>query len=96
LAADNGKIVVYEGQPQGVLWFKPEVVTTTNFSTKDLQPLDQKNLAATISEPSLSEALSEASYLHKLWLMGQSTTTTTTTTTTTKSSTVTTTAATSG
>jgi protein phosphatase len=89
LAADNGKIAVYEGQPQGVLWFKPEIVTTTNFSTKDLQPLDKANLAATISEPSLKSALSEASYLHQLWLMGQTTTITTTTT----SSTVTTTTA---
>jgi protein phosphatase len=89
LAADHGKIAIYEGQPKGVLWFKPEIVTKTSFKTKDLQPLDQKNLASTISEPSLNEALTEAAYLHQLWQMGQ--TTATTTTTTIKSSTVTTT-----
>jgi serine/threonine protein phosphatase PrpC len=78
LGADHGTIAVFQGQPQGVLWFKPEIVVDTNISTKQLQPDDQANLAATISEPSLSEALSEANYLHQLWLMGQTTTTTTT------------------
>lgn len=90
LGADGSTIAVYEGQPQGVLWFKPEIVTDTNLLVRNLQPDDRADLYATISEPNLSEALTEANYLHHLWLMGQTTTTTTTTpgkstTTTTKS-----------
>jgi serine/threonine protein phosphatase PrpC len=80
LGEDGTTIAVYEGQPQGVLWFKPEIVTDTNLKIKQLQPDDRADLAATISEPNLTEALTEASYLHHLWLMGQTTTTTTTTT----------------
>jgi PPM family protein phosphatase len=82
LGEDGNRIAVYEGQPQGVLWFKPEVVTDTSLKIKQLQPDDRADLAATISEPNLTEALTEANYLHHLWLMGQTTTTTTTTTTT--------------
>jgi serine/threonine protein phosphatase PrpC len=79
LGVDQGTIAVYEGQPQGVLWFKPEVVSDTKISIRQLQRDDRANLYATISEPSLKEALIEANYLHQLWLMGQTTTTTTTT-----------------
>jgi serine/threonine protein phosphatase PrpC len=90
LGVDGKTIAVYEGQPQGVLWFKPEIVTDTNLLVRKLQPDDRADLYATISEPNLTEALTEASYLHHLWQMGQTTTTTTTTqgkstTTTTKS-----------
>jgi protein phosphatase len=81
LGADGSTIAVYEGQPQGVLWFKPEIVTDTSLKVKQLQPDDRADLYATISEPNLNEALTEAGYLHHLWLMGQTTTTTTTTTT---------------
>jgi serine/threonine protein phosphatase PrpC len=81
LGVDQGTIAVYEGQPQGVLWFKPEIVTDTNISIRQLQKDDRVNLYATISEPSLKEALIEANYMHQLWLMGHTTTTTTTTTT---------------
>jgi protein phosphatase len=96
LGVDQSTVAVYEGQPQGVLWFKPEIVTDTNISIRQLQKDDRVNLYHTISEPSLKEALIEANYLHQLWLMGQTTTTTTTTknsttTTTTTSRTVTTT-----
>ena len=75
---NNGAVAVYQGQPQGVLWFKPKIVRTTKFLVKDLQPGDQQDLAATISEASVSEAMTEAKYLHRLWKMGQTPTTTTT------------------
>ena len=92
LGEDGTTIAVYEGQPQGVLWFKPELVTDTNILIRQLQPDDRADLAATISEPNLTEALTEATYLHQQWQLGQTTTTTTTstpgstTTTTSKSS----------
>ncbi len=92
LAAYQGKITIFEGQPQGVLWFKPELVTTTNFAVQDLEPSDHADLLATISFPTLAEAESDAVALHHQWKLGQ----TTTTTTTTSSSTVTTTTVSSG
>jgi PPM family protein phosphatase len=78
LGNHDGAVAVYEGQPQGVLWFKPKVVRTTKFLVKDLQPGDRQALAATISEASVGEAMDEARYLNRLWRMSLTPTTTTT------------------
>ncbi|MCU1364105.1 MAG: hypothetical protein JWM55_1933 [Acidimicrobiaceae bacterium] len=95
LGEDGNTIAVYEGQPNGVLWFKPKIVKDTTILIKQLQPDGRAEVGATISEPNLTEALTEATYLHHLWRMGQTTTTTTTTprstTTTTRSTTASTT-----
>lgn len=83
LGNDAGVVAVYQGQPQGVLWYKARKVTDTAYSVKQLRPLDQRALAATISEPTLSAALNYAAYLHNAWRLSQPATPTTTIATTT-------------
>lgn len=78
LADDAGRVAIYQGQPQGVLWYHPVLVTTTPYLAKDLRPLDERALAATISEPSVSVAAQYAQELFNEWQLGQTTTTTTT------------------
>lgn len=85
LANDNGVIGIYQGQPNGVLWFHPKKVLDTAYSTSQLRSADQASLEATISEPSLTQALNYSAYLHHAWqLSGAASATTTTTTTTVK------------
>ena len=83
LAEDTGVIAVYQGQPNGVLWFHPHKVTDTPYHVSQLRPLDRQALSATIAEPTLAAALHYASYLHSAWQMTRPVTSTTTTTTTT-------------
>lgn len=79
LAPDHGVIGVYQGQPSGMLWYKPILVTPTNYSYAQLRHADQISLNATISEPSLSVAWSYATYIHDRWQATQASTSTTTT-----------------
>jgi protein phosphatase len=93
LAPDHGVIGVYQGQPSGVLWYKPILVAPTNYSYAQLRRADQISLNATISEPSLDAALTYAASIHQEWEASQissSTTTTVVTTTTTVATTTTT------
>lgn len=93
LAPDHGVIGVYQGQPSGVLWFKPRLVAPTNYSYAQLRSADQISLNATISEPSLDAALTYAASIHDEWQasqIGSGTTTTTSTTTKTTLATTTT------
>jgi len=83
LANDAGHVAVYQGQPQGVLWFHPLLRVTTQYSAVHLRPVDKRALAATIQEPTLKAALTYAGYLNMEWLAGSTTTTTTTGVTTT-------------
>ncbi len=82
LADDSGFIAVYQGQPNGVLWYSPRKVLDTTFPSAHLLPADQRRLAATISEPSLASALTYAKSLNRSWHLSKSIATTTTTTTT--------------
>jgi protein phosphatase len=93
LAPDHGVIGVYQGQPSGVLWYKPILVAPTNYSYAQLRTADQISLNATISEPSEEAAFSYAASIHQEWLASQTvpvTTTTVGTTTTTVATTTTT------
>jgi protein phosphatase len=81
LADDAGSVAVFQGQPNGVLWFHPLLRVTTQYPTSQLRPVDERALAATISEPTLKAALTYAEYLHGEWAAGASATSTTTTTT---------------
>jgi PPM family protein phosphatase len=90
LGDDQGTIVVYQGQPSGVLWYHPEVVRYTAYSASQLRPLDRQALASSISEPTILAALNYAKYLHNEWALAQPNATTTTTTTTTQPHTTTT------
>ncbi|NNN03127.1 MAG: serine/threonine-protein phosphatase [Acidimicrobiaceae bacterium] len=80
LGARAGHVVVFQGQPGGVLWFKPRVVDTTPYLVKNLRLADQQNLAQTIAEPSRAAALSYATYLYHQWSGTHSVTPTTSTT----------------
>jgi hypothetical protein len=91
LASDGTNIVVYRGQPSGVLWYQPMVVADTGLPVTRLLPADQRALAATINEPTLSVALSHAKSLNKAWHLSRTPATTTTTSTTFPSSVTTTT-----
>jgi serine/threonine protein phosphatase PrpC len=93
---DAGTIAVYQGQPNGVLWFKPVKVLDTPNRTSQLRPVDQRALSATISEPSLASARRYANYLHNVWQMGRPSSSTTTTTTTVRTTATTTVATTKG
>ena len=80
---DAGVIAVYQGQPNGVLWFKPKKVFDTDYPSSQLLPSDEKALNSTISAPTLNFALKYATHIRNLWRVHQhalkvaSTTTTT-------------------
>lgn len=63
LGNDGGYVAVYQGQPGGVLWFKPRLVFPTEYRVSTLRPTDQAQLSQTISEPTRSSAQNYASYL---------------------------------
>jgi hypothetical protein len=89
LGNDAGYVAVYQGQPGGVLWFKPINVSDTSYQVKDLNNIDQGLLRQTIQRPTLGNALTYAAYLCSqsksctASTTGPSTPTTTTSTTTT-------------
>ncbi len=85
LGNDGGYVAVYQGQPGGVLWFKPMKIYDTHYKVSTLQAIDQAQLAQTISEPTLSAARNYAAYLcsQPSKCSTPSTTTTTPSTTTT-------------
>ena len=78
LGNDNGVVAVYQGQPNGVLWYKPVKILDTQYASNQLRTADQIALGATISEPSLEAALHYANSLHVAWQLGQTVATTTT------------------
>ncbi len=81
--APAGKYIgVYEGQPNGVLWYKPKLVWRTGDLMSDLQPAARLSVKATIAEPSIVAARNYAFYLRGLYLSSRTPTTPTTTTTT--------------
>ncbi len=80
LGNDAGTIVVYQGQPSGVLWYRPVIVHYTPYLVAELRPLDARALDSTISEPTIHAAVHYAEYLHREWQLTQSDTSATTTT----------------
>ena len=65
----------------GVLWYKPVVVRDTNVTLAGLRTSDQQLVLATISEPSVKDALAHIAALHAAYCLSASCATTTTTTT---------------
>lgn len=80
---DAGTIAIYRGQPNGVLWFKPQKVFDTSYPSAQLLPVDEKALNSTISEPTLDYALKYATHIRNMWRVHQSVLKAATTTTTT-------------
>ena len=89
LGDDAGTIAVYQGQPNGVLWYKPLKVLDTTYKVAHLRPADRQSLVATIEEPTRAAARSEAAALHNAWQSGQPPSSVTTTTIRKKSTTTT-------
>jgi hypothetical protein len=84
LANDAGTVAVYQGQPGGVLWFKPMKVFDTNYLVSTLPALDRVALSQTIPESTLGGAQKYADTLcSKSTRCIEATTPTTTSTTTT-------------
>ena len=84
LGNDAGKVAVFQGQPSGVLWFKPVLVFDTNYQVSTLGPNDRVQINQTISEPTRTAAEDYATYLcSKSTSCNASVTPTTTSTTTT-------------
>jgi PPM family protein phosphatase len=81
LGNDEGTIAIYQGQPSGVLWYRPIVVRNTDYLVAQLRPLDVQALDSSISEPTILAALHYAKYLHDTWELTQSESSGTTTTT---------------
>ncbi|HEY5439412.1 MAG TPA: PP2C family serine/threonine-protein phosphatase [Acidimicrobiales bacterium] len=83
LGNDAGTVAVYQGQPNGVLWFKPTKLFDTSYSVSTLRPDFQTQLAQTIPEPTLKAAIDYADYLCGKATACIATTVSTTTSTTT-------------
>jgi len=79
LGNDNGTVAVYKGEPSGVLWYKPIIVRDTSIKLSGLRPTDRQLVVATISEPSVQDALTHIAALHTAYCLGGSCVTTTTT-----------------
>jgi PPM family protein phosphatase len=60
-------IAIYQGQPNGVLWYKPIKVTDTSYLVKNLTPSDAALLATNPTEPSEADALSVAHAFFQHW-----------------------------
>ena len=84
LGNDAGTVAVYQGQPSGVLWFKPIKVFDTNYQASALSPTHRVALNQTIPEPTLKAALDYATFLCGPSCSASTTPTTPTTTTTVK------------
>ncbi len=80
LGNDAGTVAVYQGQPSGVLWFKPIKVFDTNYQASALSPTHRVALNQTIPEPTLKAALDYATFLCGPSCSASTTPTTTTTT----------------
>ncbi len=52
----GSQIVVYQGQPGGLLWFQPRLVEVTNTSMDQVLPIRKPILVSGVVEPSLSAA----------------------------------------
>jgi serine/threonine protein phosphatase PrpC len=86
LGNDAGTVAVYQGQPSGVLWFKPMKVFDTNYQVSTLPSIDRSELNQTIPEPTPGTAQDYANSLCQASpsCLASTTPTTPTTTTTVK------------
>src|SRR5581483_9406331 len=57
LALSGNQVVVKQGQPGGVLWFKPKVVDRTGITTAHILPPGITEIKNGVQEPSLHDAV---------------------------------------
>ena len=53
---DNNQLVIYQGRPGGVLWFKPQVVDRTGVTTSQIPAINVSTVRGKVVEPTLSAA----------------------------------------
>jgi protein phosphatase len=73
----DGEVVIFQGRPGGLLWFKPTVKQRTGLSEQEVPPSFRSSVADGKTEPSYEDAQRYVSNIR-----AQTTTTTTTSTTT--------------
>jgi protein phosphatase len=64
LGLQGKQIIIRQGHPQGVLWFKSKVVDHTGVSTTQVLPPGLAQVKAGVQEPSLSDAQHYVANLH--------------------------------
>jgi len=79
ITVDTGHVMIYQGQPGGVLWYQPRLAHVTRYTLKDFRQADQLSMRGVINEPSQAAAISYLTYLHGQYELSIPTTTTTTT-----------------
>ncbi|MHB8458000.1 MAG: protein phosphatase 2C domain-containing protein, partial [Acidimicrobiales bacterium] len=81
---DGNRIGIYQGRPHGMLWFKPQLLETSQITTKNLLPNSVSEVRSGIVEPSYPAAKQEVASLARLstelGMNSRSRTTTTSTT----------------
>jgi protein phosphatase len=83
LGNDAGTVAVFQGQPGGILWFKPIMVHDTKYQVSALPSTVQNQLTQTIPEPTRAAALYATTHLCSPATSCNSTSASTTTTSTT-------------
>lgn len=56
VTVDQNQLVIYQGRPGGVLWFKPHVVDRTGVTTTQIPAIDVSTVKGQVVEPNLSAA----------------------------------------
>jgi hypothetical protein len=64
LALSGKQIVIKQGHPDGVLWFKPRVAEKTGVTTSQVLPPGLAQIKGGVQEPSLSDAKRYVNNLH--------------------------------
>jgi protein phosphatase len=86
----GSSVAIYEGRPGGLLWFKPQLIETSQITTSELLATTIVTLRGGIAESSLTACEQLAARLKDEKAKAFAATTTTSTTTTSTSSTTTT------
>jgi len=67
VTAEQGQVVIYQGQVGGFLWFHPERKAQTAIPTSQLLPTTRSSLKGKVPEPTLDAAWSYAVNQHNAW-----------------------------
>ncbi len=68
VTTEGNHLVIYQGRPGGLLWFKPKLVDRTPVTTSDVLPEHLAALKAVVNEPSLKAAKTYVQTLYAEYL----------------------------
>jgi len=80
VTTNGNQIVIYQGRPGGILWFKPKLVEVTSTTTSQVLPIRLPSLASDVTEPSLGTAQEYVKNLAQEYTQANPSPSTTTTT----------------